>query len=118
MNSNYSRHQERLKNTIILNKNYKDVIKKYDSPTTFFYLDPPYEDSAKSHYDFPDFNFPELVDILKNIKGYFLLSYNYSTAVENMFKGFNIKIVDTKYSRGTKGGQDMLKKELLISNYK
>jgi DNA adenine methylase len=117
ISSDYNKHKERLKKTLILNKNYKDVIKKYDSPTTFFYLDPPYEGSNKSHYDFPEFDFLELFEILKNIKGYFLLSYNYSIDVKKLFKDFNIQIIKTKYSSGTKGGQDIIKKELLISNY-
>jgi DNA adenine methylase len=117
ISSDYNKHKERLKKTLILNKNYKDVIEKYDSPTTFFYLDPPYEGSNKTHYDFPEFDFLELFEILKNIKGYFLLSYNYSIDVIKLFKDFNIQIIKTRYGSGTKGGQDKIKKELLISNY-
>jgi len=118
INSDYNEIHQRLKKTTILNKNYKDVIKKYDSPTTFFYLDPPYEDSNKSDYDYPEFNFLELFNILKSIQGYFLLSYNYSIKVKKLFKDYHVQIVKTKYSAGTKGGQDIPKKELLISNYK
>jgi len=46
--SNFSNNElkHRLKNTIILNKDYKKLIKEYDSPLTFFYLDPPYEESG------------------------------------------------------------------------
>jgi len=117
INTDYNKQKERLKNAIILNKNYKEVIKKYDSPTTFFYLDPPYEGSDKSHYDFPEFDFLELVNILKQIKGYFLLSYNYSLKVKKLFKDYNVKILKTRYSEGTTGGQNNDKKELLISNY-
>ena len=117
ISSDYTPQHQRLKKTTILNKNYKDVIKKYDSPTTFFYLDPPYEDSSKTHYDYPEFDFLELFNILKSIQGYFLLSYNYSLKVKKLFKDFNVKIVKTKYASGTKGGQDIKKKELLISNY-
>jgi len=117
INSDYNKQKERLKNATIFNKDYKLLIKKYDSPTTFFYLDPPYEGSGKTHYDFPEFDFLELVDILKQIKGYFLLSYNYSLKVKKLFKGYNIKILNTQYSSGNKYGQIIDKKELLISNY-
>ena len=53
-----------------------DLIKKYDSPDTFFYVDPPY---FKKEYlyttDFPREKHEQLADTLKNAKGKWLLSY-------------------------------------------
>ncbi len=34
--------KDRLNDVIIENKDWKNIVKKYDSKDTFFYLDPPY----------------------------------------------------------------------------
>jgi DNA adenine methylase len=113
---NIKEYEERLKHTIILNKNYADVIKKYDSTNTFFYLDPPYEESKGlyKHFSLP---ISDVYNILKNIKGRFLLSYNNSTKAKELFKNYKIKYVKTKYTDPVKGGSIIIKTEMIISNY-
>ena len=107
----------RLKNTIILNKDYSDIIKKYDSVNTFFYLDPPYENS-KGLYDNYDISIHDIYNILKNIKGKFLLSYNNSAIAKELFKNYKIKYLKTKYTDPNRGGQPTRDKtEIIISNY-
>lgn len=39
-----------MKNVVIEHKNYDDLIKVYDRPAAFFYLDPPYY-GAEDMYD-------------------------------------------------------------------
>jgi DNA adenine methylase len=53
-----------------------DLIKKYDGPDTFFYVDPPYfkKEFLYTH-DFPRDKHLELADTLKNCKGKWCLSY-------------------------------------------
>lgn len=66
---------DRLKIVQIENKDAIDLIKKQDTPDTFFYLDPPYVDSNQGHYGgYTQEHFNELIDTLKTIKGKFLLS--------------------------------------------
>jgi len=64
-----------IKNLVIECLDYKDLIKKYDSNTTFFYLDPPFLSSGGNYkYSFTIKDFQELYDILTGIKGYWLMN--------------------------------------------
>jgi DNA adenine methylase len=114
--TDFTIYGDRLKNTTILNKDFRKVIKQYDSPKTFFYLDPPYEKSEEQNLytNLKDFITPQDVfDSLKNIKGKFLLSYNDSPNIRKIFSKYNIKKVKTRYEMKDRG--DIT--ELLISNY-
>jgi DNA adenine methylase len=116
--SNYgNKYNERLKHTIISNKDYKEVIKKYDSPNSFFYLDPPYSMSEDyKYYDNKYININELHDLLKNIKGKFLLSYDDNIEARQLFKDFKITTVVTSYQE-TQYIKKREKKEIVIQNY-
>ena len=106
-----------LKHTIILNKDYKEVIKKYDSPQSFFYLDPPYSMSEDyKYYDNQYININELYELLKNIKGRFLFSYDDNKEAKELFKEFKIINVTTTYSQ-TQNIEQRKKKEIVIKNY-
>lgn len=115
--TNYgSKYNDRMADTLITNQDYKKLISKYDSPNTFFYLDPPYEKST-GLYVHDNLPVKDVYDSLKNIKGKFLISYNYSKEAKELFKNYNIKYVKTTYVDPSKGGNDIIKKEMLISNY-
>jgi DNA adenine methylase len=112
--------QDIMKNTTILNQDYKSVIKKYDSPTTLFYIDPPYFN--KEHlYEKQSVIPKELKDILSKIKGKFILSYNDVPEVNTEFSDFNIYKVPVRYQwRTVKDGKqnEKIVNELIITNYK
>ena len=92
------------------------IINKYDSPTTLFFLDPPYEKS-KGLYEEYKFDYNELNDVLKRVKGYFILTLNDSKNIRNIFKDFIIKgITVGKKSNAGFGQND--RKEVIIMNYK
>lgn len=111
------KYNERLKHTIILNKDYKEVIKKYDSPQSFFYLDPPYSMSEDyKYYDNQYININELYELLKNIKGKFLFSYDNNKETKELFKEFKIISITTSYSQ-TQNIEHRKKKEIVIKNY-
>ena len=121
LNTKYTNvYKDALKGVKIYNKDYKFLISKYDSPNTFFYLDPPYMGSSKSHYNFPAFDIKELLEIMSKIKGKFLISYNYDKDIETLAKqyGYKVNIIDTKYtSRVVSKSKAQDKQELLIRNY-
>ena len=94
------------------NQDYKDIIKYFDGDNTFFFLDPPYyrrEHYYSDHTFLKKENHIELSEILKTIKGRFLLSYQDRKLMRDLYKDFNIY----KYT-----GNDMFHKpEIAITNY-
>lgn len=109
--------QKRLSTVIIENKDFEDLIKTYDRESSFFYLDPPYYKSEK-YYEikFLENDHKRLYEILKNIKGKFLLSYNDCDYINNLYKDFKIEHISRRNDLSSsykKNGYN----ELLISNY-
>lgn len=107
-------YQERMSNTKILNQSYEKLF-KYDSPETFFYLDPPYE-SSEGLYKDPIIDYEEMRSLLDKIKGKFLLSINDSPYIRSVFKGYKIKGFTLKGVGGMSIGENP-RKELFIRNY-
>lgn len=113
ISTNLPIYKSLLKHATITNKDYKLILQKYDSPTTFFYLDPPYENTDKSFYHDTYMNYEEMRDILLQLNGYFLMSINDSPYIRKVFKDFKIK----KISVLTRWNDKKKRKELLIMNY-
>lgn len=117
-NGAYKPFEEKIKHTTVLNKDYKEVIKKYDAPKTFFFLDPPYEES-EGLYEKGVIDYEEMNTLLKNIKGKFMLTINDSAYIRKTFKGFHFKGITLKRKeegrREGAGKKD--RKELIITNY-
>jgi len=103
------------------NKDYEAVVKKYDSPETFFFIDPPYENTAKEfgYAQSSEFDFERLKDVLSKIKGNFLLTINDSKRIRDLFRQFHIKPikVPNAYSHRKNSKQKAFRPELIITNY-
>jgi DNA adenine methylase len=113
--TDYSIYKDRLKNVIILNDDFCDVIKHFDNKNTFFFLDPPYENDKQS--DYKDYVTPEEVyNCIKKIKGKFLLTYNDSPKIRSIFRNYNIKINKVIYEN-TPYIPKRVVNELIITNY-
>jgi len=109
--------KERLKDVIIENKDYKDIIKKYDSDKTLFYLDPPYYGTDNKSYSNKNIDFTELADLLAGIKGYAVMSINDDPDIRKLFKGFRIrKLPKVRYTVTNDAGI-VERDELLIFNF-
>lgn len=114
-------YKQRLSNTIIKSADYKLILKQYDSNTTFFYLDPPYENSDGLYND-SSINLEELKTVLSKLKGKFLLSLNDSANVRRVFQGFKQQRFTLRLSGNVGKLSDRpdfkrTRKEILISNY-
>lgn len=108
--------------TDIESLDFEDVIKKYDSPKTYFYCDPPYY--LTEHYyinhDFGIENHERLANTLSNIKGKFGLSYYYFDKLDDWFPksqyNWNSKEF-VKTAMAVSGKPQTKGVEILILNY-
>lgn len=108
---------ERLNRVYIECLPYDDLIRRYDAPETFFYIDPPYY-NMEDYYGrgiFYKEDFKRLRDQLAGIKGRFLMSINDVPGIRELYKPFNIKEVQTSYSINSKISKPV--GELFIKNY-
>ncbi|NQT91152.1 MAG: DNA adenine methylase [Lentisphaerae bacterium] len=88
----------RLERVAIENLDALDCLRRYDRPTTFFYLDPPYYHTAGYAVPWPDDRYEELAAALACLKGRFILSLNDCPEVRQIFSAFRFRRVSTKYS--------------------
>jgi len=70
---------ERLKTVQLDHEDFRKLIKRYDTPNTFFYLDPPYVHSTRKttkdyDHEMTDVDHGELVEVLLGMKGNAMLS--------------------------------------------
>jgi len=113
---NIAEYKERLDGVRMYVSSYDKLIKKYDRPDTFFYLDPPYEKSGQLYKD-SMIDYEEMANLLSKIKGKFMLSINDSPYIRKVFSNFNIIPIKVK-DEGAKFGKRLGdRKELVITNY-
>lgn len=113
-NTDWSEICQRLQKVTILNRDFENLIKKYDSPTTFFYLDPPYHCTINSNkyyeFTFSESDHHRLKACLDDLEGKYILSYDNIKPIREIYHNQHIKEVPINYRKdGT---------ELLISNFK
>jgi DNA adenine methylase len=106
---------KRLQGVCIENMDFKKLITTYDHVDTLFYFDPPYV-GTESYYQTPQgFHIDkhiELANMIKNLQGKFILSYNDCAVVRDLYKGYEIIEVQTTYSLN--GANKKQAKELII----
>lgn len=109
---------KRLDKVSIENRSYEKIIELYDSDNSFFYCDPPYS-KGKGYIisSCEGFDHEKLRDILSNIKGRFLLSYDDSDLIRKLYKNFKIVAFDRHKGINNRNPKGRRYKELLILNY-
>jgi DNA adenine methylase len=101
----------------IENKHFAELTPRFDKPTTFPYLDPPYF-GCKDYYGdgiFEREDSQRLKDILENIKGKFILSISDHPYIRETFQEFGIPKEQTTYLAASKTNKKVT--ELLVSNF-
>lgn len=92
--------RQRLESVTVENLPYDEFIRRYDTPETLFYCDPPYFGSedyyGKGLFSVGDFS--RLADLLANIKGKFILTVNDAPEMRSVFAGFDIEAAELTYT--------------------
>ena len=105
---------------------FETHIKKYDSKETLFYCDPPYFSTEKMYYrgdeHFGQKGHQRLADMLKNIKGKFILSYYDFDGLDIMYPKDQFRWEEKDFTKAstTISNQTLEEKqghEILIMNY-
>ena len=110
--------ESRMANVIVENQDFERLIRHYDREDALFYLDPPYfstEDMYPGGFGMDDHK--RLRDLLRNIKGRFLLSYNDCPEIRELYKDFEIFDFTRTHSMAQRYEAGKEFKELLIANY-
>jgi len=112
----------RLDKVMIENRDFEKLIKQYDFEEAFFYCDPPY--SCGCGYEVTTtegFDHERLREVLGNIQGRFLLSYDDCPKIRELYKGYEMIEVERLNGINNKDGgaqrKNKMFKELLIANY-
>lgn len=105
----------RLHGAYIERLDWKECIRRYDRPHSFFYLDPPYWQTEGYGVEFPFEEYQAMAKIMREIKGKALLSINDHPQIRECFAGLQMEEVPIKYTVG--GGQGVDRMELLIYSW-
>lgn len=112
---NIQQVSERLQNVVIENVDFERLLKTYDKKKALFYLDPPYYKAEKYYSDrFMIEDHVRLKKALEKISGKFILSYNESDYIRNLYRDYKIIEVDRSHNLVREKPRY---KELLIKNF-
>jgi DNA adenine methylase len=108
--------------TKVENMDFADVIKKYDSESTYIYLDPPYwkTENYYSNHDFDREDHERLANVLHQVKGKFSLSYYDFELLHTWFPETEYTWTMKEFAKAAsakKGVTQNMGQELLIMNY-
>jgi DNA adenine methylase len=92
---------------------WQDILKRYDSPETLFYCDPPYVGMPYYRHNLAEAGHRELSGALRALKDSFVLSYNDAPLIRELYDWAEIGVLDVPYRIHCKGEQ--IGHELLIT---
>jgi DNA adenine methylase len=113
---NLSAAHLRLSQAFIENLDWAKCIERYDRPHTFFYLDPPYWQTAGYGVDFGLDQYERMAGILRNLKGKAIVSLNDHPDIRRVFDGFHTETASIQYTVGG-GGKAVDRQEVIIYSW-
>ena len=110
---------ERLAQVMLENLSFEKFIKLYDSPETFFFVDPPYLGHYEYRHNLKPEGFNLLTEMLQGIKGKFLLTHTDQPEIRKLLAGFKFEEIEIAYTaqRMSGGKSGRMGHEVLVTNY-
>ena len=101
---------------MIEHDDFRTIIRKYDSPDTLFYVDPPYIGKEKYYAGgFTEKDHLELADLLNRIEGKAIISYYDDPLLLNIYRGWRRESFDS--FKQVVNGDNCYAEELLLMNF-
>ena len=101
-------------------RDYREQLAHF--PNTFAYLDPPYPEVGNLYGDSPEFqnnfNHVELRDILKRRESSWILSYNNTKTIRDLYSDDHFVIMDQWWNQGTNSNSGPKEVVIIPNNYK
>ena len=116
---NLSAAWQRLAGTYVENLAWSDCAERYDRAHTFFYMDPPYWQTAGYGVDFPFAEYERMSEFMRRCKGKVMVSINDHPDILRVFEGFHFEYLDIRYTTANQRiGKADVTGELVIMNWK
>lgn len=112
---------KRMSNVMIDNRDFREIIRVYDSPETLFYVDPPYIDREMRYkLTMQDKENPlqlhhDLADVLNQVRGKVILSYYEHPLLDELYPKWRREYFAAV--RQVVNGQNNLSEEMLLMNF-
>jgi DNA adenine methylase len=108
--------------THVENLDFQQVVEKYDSPSTYIYLDPPYwkTENYYSNHDFDREDHERLANCLNSVQSKFSLSYYDFDLLHDWYPEDRFRWEKKEFAKAAaakKGVKQNMGEELLILNY-
>lgn len=110
----------RLRNVLIEQRSFEEILARYDSKQSWFYLDPPYV-HFQPNGRYKPLDEPQrisLFSMLSKLKGKFLMSFDDCAEVRTLAKkhGFHLRRVEVQYTLASTTSGRQTTAEVLIAN--
>jgi DNA adenine methylase len=119
-NPEYRKHFDKI--TFVENMDFQEVIQKYDSEKSYFYVDPPYwkTENYYSNHDFDRNDHERLAYSLKSMEGQFSLSYYDFPLLSKWFPKHDYVWANKEFAKSAaakSGVKQNMGEEILVMNY-
>lgn len=105
----------RLDRTLIEHLDWQECVRRYDRTGTLFFVDPPYLDCGDTSYAaWKTADALKLREVLRTLKGRWVLTFNDSAEIRGIFEGCQFKAVERANGINGRAGKARRYRELII----